>query len=91
MSSTENEVRERKGKDPDFPWKNQSLEGTDRDAAREHDPEDSDLAPDDFKPWGSMRATPDTNSSAAQPRDDGPELGPDDKATRSQREEDPEL
>ena len=50
MSTTENEAREKKGRNPDFPWKNRSLEGQETPA------EESPMAPDDMRPWGSFRS-----------------------------------
>ena len=79
MSAAENEIRESRGRPPDFPWKNQSLQGTDTNEMNEHDSEDSSIAPGDFSPWWSEEEEEDESDLAARllPADDL-ESGPDD-------------
>jgi hypothetical protein len=72
ISSTENEIREKKGRDPDFPWKNKSLGSVDSDAEKERDAGDSEIAPDDMRPWGSPNQTPEAAPAPESPEGPGP-------------------
>ena len=84
MSETENEVRESKGKDPDFPWKNESMEGIDKEAEKEHETGMNRTSP---RVTSSRGARLGIRLAAGPPRPpespEGTEPGPDDKVADS--------
>ncbi|MDA4114348.1 MAG: hypothetical protein OK474_09905 [Thaumarchaeota archaeon] len=84
MSAAENEIRERRGKAPDFPWKDEELTGTNEATVREHDSGESVPAPGDTRLWGSEDSADDQEFCMEEtPRE--PDAGSDDTEKASAR------
>ena len=80
MSGPENEIRERRGKSPDFPWTDEALSGTDKETVKEHDSGEDTAVAGDTRPWGSegdAAAKEDQEPSIEGPPKE-PEAGSDD-------------
>jgi hypothetical protein len=78
MSAAENEIRERRGRAPDFPWKDEKLTGANEETVREHDSEESVPAPGDTRLWGSEDAADDQQFSMEEETPREPDAGSDD-------------
>jgi hypothetical protein len=77
MSAAENEIRERRGRAPDFPWKDEKLTGANEETVREHDSEESVPAPGDMRLWGSEDTADDQQFSMEEETRE-PDAGSDD-------------
>jgi hypothetical protein len=74
MSGPENEIRERRGKSPDFPWKDEALSGTDKEAVKEHDSGEDEAVAGDTRQWGSKEGA---IAEDQEPSIEGPPKEPD--------------
>jgi hypothetical protein len=74
MSGGENEIRERRGKSPDFPWTDETLSGTDKEDVKEHDSGEDEAVVGDTRPWGSKGDAADVDQ---EPSIEGPPKEPD--------------